>query len=143
MPTTTASEILSSWLRNALEEAECSQSDLARAIGLTSQKVNRVLNGSRELTAEELIRISAHLNAAIPALPGAVPTQPEDLRSPDSKVLGDSKTQEAFQRQYDRAFAAVMEIEQTEFDGEMPLEDFVAALTIGLKRQKRIHKSTK
>lgn len=137
MSTAKTSEILIKWLTASLKKEGMNQSDLARAIGLTSQKVNRIINGSREMTAEELIRISACLNAPIPSLGDATPAQRGSRKESSGPIETDGKTDRDFREDYDRAFAVALEIEKSEFNGEMPLEDFVAALTIGLKRQRR------
>ena len=137
MSTTNASEVIIKWLNESLEKAGMNQSDLARAIGLTSQKVNRIINGGREMTAEELIRISASLNAPIPSLGSTTPIQPIASEQTPTTIKPEDKSDKKFQDDYDRAFAVALEIEKSEFGGEMPLEDFVAALTIGLKRQRR------
>lgn len=82
------------------------------------------------MTAEELIRISAVLKAPIPSLPDAEPYSPD----------ADNETGEkprSFTTEYNRAFSAALQIEETEFDGEMPLDEFIAAVAIGLKSQKR------
>ena len=137
MPTTEASSILSKWLIEAIEKAQTNQSALARSVGLTSQKVNRVVKGEREMTAEELIRFSAKLNAPIPSLPGSQiddALQPPLMAAISGSVKG-TADEATFQRAYNRSFATALEIENSEYDGEMPLELFINFVRLGIKAQ--------
>ncbi|MEJ8474480.1 helix-turn-helix domain-containing protein [Roseibium algae] len=138
MMTTTANAILSKWLDEAIGKAGTNQSQLARAVGLTSQKINRMVQGSRVMTAEELIRISQFLNAPIPSLSDAPDSDDLLLANADSdkkhlvKIGSDDQD---FDHAYNRAWAAALEIESTEYNGDMPFEKFIEAVRIGLKAQ--------
>ncbi|MGG9998695.1 helix-turn-helix domain-containing protein [Pseudovibrio ascidiaceicola] len=138
MPTTTASEILAKWLADALDKAGKSQSELARDIDLSSQKINRMVQGAREISGVELIKISDALNIPIPSLSGnATPEQasPAPLSTSETQPQRGA-TGNFSEEAYDKAFTAALEIEKREFGGNMPLQDFINAVTIGLKRQK-------
>ncbi len=138
MPTTTASEILAKWLADALSKTGKSQSELARDIDLSSQKINRMVQGAREISGVELIKISDALNIPIPSLSGDAVVK-EASPAPLSIVEAQPQTDEAgnfSEEAYDKAFTAALEIEKREFGGNMPLQDFIKAVTIGLKRQK-------
>ncbi|KZL17515.1 helix-turn-helix domain-containing protein [Pseudovibrio sp. WM33] len=138
MPTTTASEILAKWLAEALDKAGKSQSDLARDIDLSSQKINRMVQGAREISGVELIKISDALDVPIPSLSGN--STPEVAKQPSHDAAqppAQNGTVSNFSEEaYDKAFTAALEIEKREFGGNMPLQDFINAVTIGLKRQK-------
>ncbi|WP_063307655.1 MULTISPECIES: helix-turn-helix domain-containing protein [Pseudovibrio] len=139
MPTTTASEILAKWLADALDKAGKSQSDLARDLDLSSQKVNRMVQGAREISGVELIKISDALNVPIPSLSD---TNAMKETAPTPLDANDTQTQRSAagsfsEEAYDKAFTAALEIEKREFGGNMPLQDFINAVTIGLKRQKK------
>lgn len=138
MLTITAKEILAKWLADALVTAGKSQSDLARDIDLSSQKINRMVQGAREISGVELIKISDALNAPIPLLTDAKCTEEATSETVVSnKALRQKSKVNSFSEEaYDKAFAAALEIDRREFDGNMPLQDFVNAVTIGLKRQK-------
>lgn len=47
---------ISEWLRAQLAKTDTSQADLARHIGLTSDKISKVMTGTRKLTAAEMMR---------------------------------------------------------------------------------------
>ncbi len=137
MSTKTDTDILAKWLNDAIEAAGTNQSQLARALGLSSQQVNRMVQGTRNMTAADLIRISAFLKTPPPELENAkiyidgfVPTRNvDDFAQADSQAEFDEKA-------YNRAFEAAVELERTLYGGSMPLTEFIKALTIGLKAQK-------
>lgn len=60
------SEIIIKWLEKGIETAGIAQADLARAVDMTPDKLNRVLKGRRDITAGELIRISMYLDRPLP-----------------------------------------------------------------------------
>lgn len=80
------SEIIVQWIEKGLETAGLSQADLARSVGMTPDKLNRVLKGRRDITAGELIRISMLLDRPLPTKALAGDVRPLDLRrEPDTE----------------------------------------------------------
>lgn len=134
MPSKIGSQIISNWLDESLTKADVNQSELGRAIGLSSQQVNRILKGKREMTAEEMIRASGFLKSQIPALPepGApVPsaeTPASTIADFDFEASGDDAD-----RLYEIAFKTALAIEREEHDGQMPLKAFISAVAVGYR----------
>lgn len=131
MTTTSKSATLAKWLDEAIENAGTTQAAVGRAIGLSSQKINRMVQGTREMTAVELIELSAHLNAPIPSLSGKMP--PQEASRHSSPTASDEKLSNFDKEAYNKAFAAALKIEEAEYGGEMPLSDFINMISIGLK----------
>jgi len=136
MSRTKTNSIIADWLTKSLTKAGMTQSQLAREVGLTSQKINRTIHGSREMTAEEIIRISHVLRAPIPSLPGSTP-----LHNTSSPVAPGSVSTEINDADFDKVLDAVLraakKVEQDDYDGNMPIKDYVAAVTIGLKSHRK------
>lgn len=124
MQTKTAQEILSEWLQAALDKRQLGQSELARAAGTTSQKVNLTLQQKRGMTAEELIRYSHILQAPIPALGEAVPlaATPEHHAAPEDLANLDGLSYE--QEIAKLAIALTQKVADKYHHGRMPLEQF-------------------
>lgn len=81
------SEIIKDWLKRAIDTAGIAQADLARAVDMTPDKLNRVLQGKREITVGELVRISTFLDRPIPTKQLARDVRPMELRrEPDSPI---------------------------------------------------------
>ena len=57
---------IAAWLKRAMKVTGTRQRGLADAVGLTQDKISKVLNGSRELTASELIEIAQALRVPFP-----------------------------------------------------------------------------
>lgn len=74
------SEIIINWLEKGIETAGIAQADLARAVGMTPDKLNRVLKGRREIAVGELVRISMFLDRPLPAKQLAGDIRPLELR---------------------------------------------------------------
>lgn len=74
------SEIIIQWITKGLETAGIAQADLARAVDMTPDKLNRVLKGRRDITAGELIRISMFLDRPLPTKQLAGDVKPLELR---------------------------------------------------------------
>lgn len=82
------SQIIIGWIEKGLETAGISQADLARAVDMTPDKLNRVLKGKREISAGELIRISMFLDRPLPLKQLAGDTRPLELRrEPDDHTI--------------------------------------------------------
>lgn len=81
------SEIIKAWLKRAIDTAGIAQADLARAVEMTPDKLNRVLQGKREITVGEIIRISMYLDCQLPVKALAGDVRPMDLRRESDSPL--------------------------------------------------------
>ena len=68
----------SAWIRSRLRIRGASQADLAKAIGLSRDKLSKALSGRRLLKAEELQRIAAYLGESPPGFPPSPAGHPPD-----------------------------------------------------------------
>ena len=127
MPTQAANKILVEWLSQALETKGWTQSDLARAVEMTSQKINRILKDDREISAVELLKMAAVLDAELPDLPGyerTAPAAPVEEDPETGKPVQKTAEQKAFDRAYERAVLLTLDIEKMEYGGNMPADRF-------------------
>lgn len=60
------SDIIIQWVENGLKSKGMTQAELARAAGMTPDKLNRVLKGRRDITVGEIVRISLVLDLPLP-----------------------------------------------------------------------------
>ena len=66
------------WLKRALDETRISQAELAEAMGLSPDKVSKLLNGKRQLKADEMASARAFFAAR-----GRPPVRSFDPDDPD------------------------------------------------------------
>ncbi|WP_395175783.1 helix-turn-helix domain-containing protein [Roseibium alexandrii] len=116
-----ARTILADWLKESLQVTNVSQSELGRRINLTQSKISRIIAGDRGMSATELLAIANALNVPIPspyadtAFPLAVDAEADGTLEPDYSELSLMITQD---------------LEQREFDGDMPPDDYIETSAI-------------
>ncbi|UES51601.1 helix-turn-helix domain-containing protein [Roseibium aggregatum] len=143
-----AQEALAKWLYDAIEERrnsgskagkKISQSEVARNVGLDPSMLNKAANGSRKISAIELLKIAECLDLEIPSLAELEGRQRDKthktpLPSPDfsSQMNPDELTKD--QVRISQVLTQVEEINQQEFNGEIPFKTYLTLVAAGLRK---------
>jgi len=143
-----AQEALAKWLYDAIEERrnsaskagkKISQSEVARNVGLDPSMVNKAANGSRKISAIELLKIAECLDLEIPSLAQLEGRQSESpqrmlLPSPNfsSQMNPDELTKD--QVRISQVLTQVEEINQEEFNGDIPFKTYLTLVAAGLRK---------
>ncbi|MEP3049446.1 MAG: helix-turn-helix transcriptional regulator [Roseibium sp.] len=63
-------ELLKKWLAKVIDERDEKQVALAKLLGLTTSQMNKTVNGTRNIKADELLIVAAYYDAELPRIPG-------------------------------------------------------------------------
>ena len=77
-------DIVAEWLKTGMELAEVDQQSMGDAIGISQDKVSKIITGKRSMTASEMIRASMFLGRALPVKALAGDIRPLELGREDS-----------------------------------------------------------
>jgi transcriptional regulator with XRE-family HTH domain len=116
-----ARTVIANWLKEALETTDVSQSELGRRINLDQSKISRIIKCERGMSATELLAVANALKVNVPSLYG----DPAFLTAADAEADGSLEPDYS-----ELSLMITQDLEQKEFGGNMPPEDYIETSAI-------------